>query len=256
MGDDIDITVPDISERSDGSGSSDFSVDDFLAGVEEADRPTVEKYFKDWGGTVTQHIQSIHEEYQPYKDLGADVTQIGSALSIMQMADSDPVGFYNYVRETLLEMGHDLDMSGTGDDTPTFETPPEYDGLPEPVVQQMQTMQEQLGQLTEFVTQTKSQQEAASNAQQLDTLMESLHTEHGAFDDAAILGRMAQGMEPEDAVKDYQKVLSEISNPRPTPPPTLKTGGTPVDQVDQNKLKDQKFRKKFVTDRLAAAAQE
>lgn len=230
--------------------------DSFIANVSDDHKDIVKQYLPDWDKQVTQQFQKIHEEYKPYKDLGADPETIQNALQIIQFADADPVGFYQYVKELIIESGLELpdEMDPTQDNQPDPSVLPEYEGLNPQFVEKFTQIEQTLNKFGQFVDQFQAEQETQKNQQQLDNLLKELHTTHGDFDEPAILGRIMQGMKPEDAVKDYKSKVTQAKN-SPPPPPTLNSGGTPLDQVDRSKLKDSNSRKAIIADLLTKAAQ-
>jgi len=227
------------------SDSEDSLSSPFLEGVEEADREIVSKYIKDWDGQVTQKFQSIHEEYAPYKDLGASAEQVQQAMQLYRMAEVDPPGFYRYIGELLTDMDMmDTDTGTGGEEAPATSNLPEYEGIPEEFMTDYQSMKEEIGGLRDFVNGAKAEKESAGQQRQLDELLSGLHTDHGDFDDPAVMGRILQGMDPKDAVKDYQDMVTKVinsRNKRPNPP-TLGGGATAIDQVDSSKLTNKKDR--------------
>lgn len=148
-----------------------------------------------------------------------------------------------------------MDPSGentNGEGSGTQTNLPEYEGLPPAVVAKLQAQDRQLAEFAKFKQDQESAAEKQTNEQRLDKLLKEMETKHGKFDQHAVLGRMMDGMSPEDAIKDYKKMMEGFSSPtRSTPPPVLGGGRTGVDQVDSSKLKDKKTRKAHVADMLA-----
>ncbi len=220
----------------------------YLSSVDEADRAIVEKYIKGWDGEVTKKFQSYSEKLKPYEELGVDIDSIKYAVQTMRFAEQDPKGFYEAVAESLKEMG-----LMEPENTPVGGSPlPEYDGLPDNFVSEFQSLKKELTDLREFKSNLETERQTQSQQQQLDNLLKDMETKHGKFDQAAVMGRMLQGMSAEDAVKDYQKLIKEISTPATrTPPPILGGGRTAVEQVDSSKIRnDKKARTSLVADLL------
>lgn len=254
---DPEIQVPEIQTTPEPSSEDNGGLaNPFLEGVDEADREIVSKYINEWDAGVTKKFQELNGKLKPYEDLGVDVESIQHAVSVMRWADEDPAGFYQEVKNRIHALAEEgvIDMSMLEGDTPdpVGSNLPEFEGVPEQFVQRYQGLENQLNEVLEWKKNQESQAESQSRQQQLDNLFENLHNDHGDFDKAAVMGRILEGMSPEEAVKDYQKLVKEISTPkRQTPPSTLPGGGQSIrEQVDSSKLGDKKTRTGLVTDLL------
>lgn len=171
----------------------------------------------------------------------------------MRWADSDPVGFYNAIQAQLEEMGLLSNDQNIPNGAPPPNIPAEFDGVPEAFVKEHMELRQKAEKFDQFMQSYESDRSAQENQAQLDKIMDGLHTKHGQFDEDAVLARMIKGMNPDDAVKDYLKVVQEFSSPQSrnnTPPPVLGGGRTAVDQVDSSKLKDRTTRKAVVAEIL------
>jgi hypothetical protein len=219
-------------ESSSGEGEFSEFASQYLNSVEEADRPIVSKYIKGWDGNVTQKFQELNDQLKVYQD---------------------PKAFYNIMTEQMRDMGLLDDSNGTEGTTPVGGGLPEYEGLPQNFVQEFQTLKDELKGLREFKQSYDQQQQSQSQQQQLDNLLQTLQTEHGEFDQAAVLGRILQGMSPDEAVKDYKKLLQKLGTPERKPaPPVIGTGRIAVEQVDRTKISnDKKARTGLVADILS-----
>jgi hypothetical protein len=222
-----------------GETFSDFA-NGILKGIPEQDRAIVAKYIKDWDGNVTKKFQSIHEEYKPYKDLGAP-EEIAEALQYIQLLNDDPVTFVQKAIEALTEEGmwnvSDSNTNVNGNEG-TGSSLPEYEGLPPAFVQEFQSMKsmlEEFGKTASEVKQTVAQKE---QLEQVDNLMKTLHNTHGDFEEEYVLMKLSQGAKPEEAIKAWQDTLSKYSSPPRKPAPTIinGAGSVPAGQVDLSKL--------------------
>lgn len=222
----------------------------FLEAVDPNDREIVSKYINQWDGQVTKKFQDLRGQLKQYEDLGVDYDYIQHAVQTLNWANQDPVEFYNQVKQALLEMEL-LDEENNGTPPVGTNTLPEFEGLNPQFAEKFQTLEKELNDLREFKSNIERERTERTQQQQLDDLLSKLENDHGKFDQDAVLGRMLKGMSPEDAVKDWQKMMKEFNTPeRRTPPPTLSGGRTAVEQVDTSKLADKKTRKSLVTDLL------
>ena len=205
--------------------------------------PAVEKYYKEWGKQVTQSSQAKSAELQKYLDIGVDYDSLISAVNLMRLGDADPVKLYNEIgaflkEEGLLEMSNDADGGNTGQ-----EANPLFDGASPEFVKEYESLKAKADKFESFMTQIESERENADGQRQLDKMMGELHTKHGDFDEMAVLARIMNGMKPDEAVADFNEMISKNYNPKAkTAPPVIGGGRTAVDQVDSSKMKDKKTR--------------
>lgn len=221
----------------------------FLESVDEADREIVSKYITNWDGQVTQKFQDLRGKLNQYESLGDDIDSIKHSVELIRWANENPLDFYEQVRETLKEMEL-LEQ----EETPVGmeSNLPEYEGVPSKLVEEITGLKSELESLREFKSNYESEKNQQTQQQQLDNLLDTLENDHGKFDRDGVLGRMLKGMSPEDAVKDWQKMIKGFNSPeRKTPPPVLSGARTAVDQVDASKIRnDKKARTNLVTDLL------
>lgn len=233
----------------------------FLNGVDEADREIVGKYIKDWDAGVTKKFQSYAEKLKAYEELG-DPSSLTNAQSIFNDIQNDPVAFYNNYRDYMLENAEALQQQyGIEDINQALgvvqqmeqenENPdglPEFEGLPPQFVDQFKSMQDTIEKLGANFEQTTAQQQEKDHLAMLDNTLETLHNDHGDFDDTYVLTQIANGNTPDQAIKAYQDLTQSIIDSHANKPaPDLLNGpaGTPLDQVDKTKLNDAKTRKEI-----------
>lgn len=225
-----------------------------LKDIPEQDRATVAKYLKTWDGNVTKQFQKIHQEYEPYKQFGT-VEDISQNLKMIELLNEDPVAFIQFVQDALkeVEMSYD-EPENVPVPVQQQNVLPEWEGVPQPVVEKMQNLEKMLTTLTEQVSSTQNHLTEKDQLAQLDNLMKGLHTTHGDFPDDYVLMEMSRGVPPEDAVKKVLENLQKYgSSPRKPPPVLLGPGGaTPSNQVDVSKL-DAAGRKAMMVASLNAA---
>lgn len=231
----------------------------FLNEVDPDHRSIVEPYIKKWDAGVTKRFQSIHETYQPYKELGADFDDIQAAWQLAQAFNNDPEGTLKRAIEVYRENGIELDMS----DFQQYEEPeeetqppgiPQYQGLPEPFLNEWSQMKQVLGTVAQDIIERREQQQRDVDRQQFDTYISSLHNTHGDFDDHYVATRMANGMTPEDAITDFKKMVANYANSQINNPAPLIFGGgnSPgqVQDVDMSKLSPEQ-RRAYIAARIS-----
>ena len=205
--------------------------------------PAVEKYYKEWGKQVTQSSQAKSAELQRYLDIGVDYDSLIAAVNLMRLGDADPLKLYNEIgaylkEEGLLDMPTEDGGNGNGQ-----EANPLFDGASPEFVKEYQELKTKADKFESFMTQIEAERTNADGQRQLDKMMGELHTKHGDFDEMAVLARIMNGMKPDEAVADFNEMISKNYNPKAkTAPPVIGGGRTAVDQVDSSKMKDKKTR--------------
>ncbi len=238
-------------------------VNGFLKDIPEQDRPIVEKYAKTWDGNVTRKFQEIHNQYAPYKELG-DPESIRAAVTFANYVNSDPTKAYKAMEDALREtygdqfdevMGREIEKVKEEMTDEGYDYEPEED----PNAPYLEQIHQLSSQLEEVQGKISAQEQAANDERELeqfDNYMQSLHTEHGDFDDVWVTSRIAAGMDPIQAVQAYNSFVDELVSSRvnkPTAPPILGgQGGVPRDQADVSTLKGPD-RKALVAQYLEAA---
>jgi hypothetical protein len=238
MSDSNGLNLPTSIPGLDNGGSGLDGLSEFAQGIlnqiPEEDRATVAKYYKDWDGNVTKKFQSIHEEYKPYKELG-DVDSLREALTWVSALNEDPVAFINMVKEAMKESG--IVYENDDDDKSNL---PEYEGLPQAVVEQLRSLQETVGSLTEKVGTFEGTAKEREEQAAFDNMLSELHTRHGDFDDDWVVLQIARGIDPDEAAKSFPEYIGKYSSPKPVhkPAPNLFQGasGSVPNQVDMSKL--------------------
>ena len=225
---------------------SDFAKS-ILSGIPEVDRTTVGKYIKDWDGNVTKKFQEIHQQYEPYKQLG-DIEDVQTAMYYRSMMQNDPVEFVKQVTDAMREAGMSLDDLNFNGEEEVDE--PVGTGLPREYVQRMDNLEKMLGTMAEQFQGYTSTQEQERQIQMLDNKLSEMHSQHGDFDDDWVLLQIERGKDPDEAVQMYEK---KFGSPSRKPAPTLLSanGAVRQDQVVPSKLTPEQ-RKQYAAQIMAA----
>lgn len=260
MSDTGPLNLPSTSNQEEGSPAGeqpnpDSLAGDFLKNIPEADRGVVERYVKDWDAGVTKRFQSIHEQYQPYKELG-DPQALQQAIQLQQLIDNDPEYVYRVLAQ---EFGQSEGGTGTGGGSAPVSTPPEFEGLPEQFVEQWQTQQTMLENLAQLVLAGRQESTEREEDAALDFEMDRLKKQYGDFDEEFVLAKMWNGASGDDAVKAYQSLTQNIINgqskPKPQPPGMFGGGVIPSDSPDVSRLSGKETRN-LVAELLSRAQQD
>lgn len=222
-------------------------------GVEESDREVVGKYINTWDADVTKRIQSIHDEYKPWNDLGVSIEEAATGVGILQRLFNDPEGTLKELQEIINEMNGD---NGNTQPVGGSQTSlPEFEGLSDAGKAYIQGLEQQLNEVKSFVSEQKTTQQQQAEMQEIDNLMRDLHTEHGEFDDEYVLSQLANGFTPQQAMEKWSKFVEKHSSSQHKPAPRNLSGGSVPSQVDASKIKPGKDTKDYVAQILAASQQ-
>jgi len=226
--------------------------------VPDEHRAIVEQYIKPWDGNVTKKFQELQGKVKSYEELG-DPQFLGNARSVLQEMQDDPVGFFNYYRDYLLENAEVIQQTygiadinqalGIAMDQMENEginpgSLPEFEGVPPQFVEKFQQLEKNYEELNGKTSSFEESQREQQQMAILDSTLERMHTEHGDFDEEFVLTKIASGKTPDQAIQEYNKLIQSVIDSQ-SKAPTLMNGpaGTPLDQVDKTKLRDPKFRK-------------
>jgi hypothetical protein len=236
--------------------SADLSLaNPFLAKIPQGDREVVAKYIKDWDSGVTKRFQQIHEQYRPYKELGADPEALQGAWAIQQMINEDPQRVYDLLGQVL---GQGQGQQQAQEAQPQL-TSSELEDLPPAFVEKFTRMEQILEQLAGQFMETQEQQQAKAEDEELDNYIGQLHEQFGDFDEDWVLQKMLKGMDGAQAVNAYNKWVQDTINSRMSgkrPVPVLNGGGSmPLNGVKPSELTRQQTQD-MVAQMLANAAGE
>lgn len=195
----------------------------------EAVMPTLEK----WDKGVQNRFQSLHSKYEPLKAFEqADPQQIEMGLNLLERINEDPRAVYDLMRTTY---GFDNEQGASENEGSMSEQFAEPD---DKVLSQLSATEQRLAQL-------EQEREMERYQEQLDAYIAYLHEpEPGKvrdFDEDYVITLLANGVDGEEAVSRYQKIV-ETAAPKNTPPPAPRImpsgGGVPSNAIDPKTLSD------------------
>lgn len=229
---------------------------------------------KKWDAGVTQKFQDYSSKLKGYEDLG-DVNQLSGAMAILKDMQTDPVGFYDYYQNYLVENKDVLKERFQVENVyerlgiPVPEEidpglPPEFEGLPSEVVEKIQGLESQVSELSQGFNNQQVAQQNQEQAAMLDKTLADMHTKHEVPEtqqndyDAFVLSQFVAGRTPEQANEAWDNLVGNIGSQKSPPAPDLMrgSGSTPLDQVDKAKLRDPSTRKELGAQLLRAANQQ
>lgn len=225
--------------------------------------PIAREVFREWDGNVTKRLQSVHSEYEPYKQFveNYEPDALQQAITIAEALDTDPKGFYTALAEaygfSTPEQGQQIAES-----LQQQEPDDGYDQY-DPVQQRLAQQEELLRTMAEAML---AERNAAEQAQQeayedqvYEQTMAALEEQYGQFDVDYVNALLAQGYEPEQAIAQWQQSVDQYAQQRLAPiqnaPVVMGAGGgTPSIQRDTANLSSQET-KQLVEQMLRQAAE-
>jgi hypothetical protein len=222
----------------------------FLKNVPDADRPVVAKYIQDWDRGVQQRFQQIHNQYAPYKEFG-DAEDVKTALELARLVNEDPQQVFDFLAGHLgVQVGQQPQQQFQQQQG--FQNPWAEQGIPDEFAQQIVQMQ----QLNEALVQKVMGMDNATQEQRdqaaLDDLLGALSEKYGDFNETFVMAKIVQGVDPEQAVQEWNQEIQNHVNSRSSRPAPAVLGGSgsvPQSGVDPRKMSPEDVRK-FLADQL------
>lgn len=212
----------------------------------------VKPHLQKWDQGVQQRFQQVHSQYEPWQgiaDQGVTPDDVMQALGILQTINDDPQRVYEALAEHL-GVGAD-EQGGAGEEE-------EFSGNEEYQDPRYDELQGQFQNMAQIMLAQHEQAVAEEEDQALDSHLSELTEKFGEYDERYVLAMMDTGMSGEDAVQQYQQLISQTAGQinRPPAPKILNPGGgLPSQAVNPSELTD-KGRRDLVAQMLSAAAQQ
>lgn len=218
----------------------------FLAELPDDVRPLVEPKFKEWDADVTKRFQTLHSEYEPWKQVidQYDPDTVQGALQLGVVLEQDPTRFLKAFAEAYPDLVKEA--LGTVEPAPPVNTPEQgQDDLDpnDPLVKRIAQLEQMLEGVTGTLTQQQQSEQASQNQKILEDTLTELHKKHGDFDDTYVLSQIAYaGATPEEAIKAWNnnvvaKFGQQVQQPNGGAPTVVNAGGgLPAEPVDVGKL--------------------
>lgn len=231
--DPTDAVQPDEGQGDGGTGNPAYA--EYLSRIPEEARGVAEEAFRDWDARTTQRFQEASEfrkSWEPYQETGVnryDPEAVQWALSLMDVAQSDPEGFKRWYEEEYATE-HGLQTAPPQQQTPEYQTLDEFGGYQDTqafkseLQSALAPIQNQLEGLTRFREQAEQQQAQAEAERYLQGQLSELKDKHpDAFKDTGpygaeqMVGRLqSQYIETDPlnavprAFADYQAIVGQI----------------------------------------------
>jgi hypothetical protein len=227
---------------SEGQGSpveySEFA-QGILKDVPEEHREILQPYLTKWDAGTTRRFQDLHNQYKPYADLGWDTETTQQMAEVYRVLNEEPEKMYQALREALaIEDGKEQ----TPPSEAGSQTDQVFQGIPPELTEQLTQQQQVLEALAQYVLGEQNTRAESVVDKEFEDYMGLLKKEFGEFDEQYVTMAVANGIDGEAAVRQWQSMAQEIINKASQataglPPAMLSSaGGGAVAQAEPQKL--------------------
>jgi hypothetical protein len=204
--------------------------------------PTLQK----WDAGVSRSFQKIHDDYAPYKQFeDYDPSDISEALGVYRSLVTDPASTWEAI-------GRVYELSPQQSQAMSEQDNDYLDNLPDSVKEKLSKI-DMHDQVLEYVSQQMLDRQASDEEAQedaaLDEILYDLREAYGDYDEDYVVGLIASGVDPEDAVGRFQQFTSQYAPQKQqqsyeysnSAPRVMSSGGgiPNTGSVDVNKLSNQ-----------------
>lgn len=249
----VETSVPEVeSEEVDSTSEQEPSEDKLIVGghpaweevltaVPEEFHEALIPKLKGWDGGVTRRFQEIHSQYEPLKAFeplvqqGFDPDTLSQAIGLYQALNDSPDKVYEALGEAY---GFGEQESESDDYDDEGET-----SIPRELQEQLDRQERALEAMAEELSRRNEQEQNLQQTQELDNYLNSLRSEYGDFDEDYVVTKLANGMDGEVAVRQYQEIVGPPRTPSAAPKVMgssgVGSGGIPTDSPEISKLSSQ-----------------
>lgn len=214
----------------------------FVEKFPEAYRGIAEEAAKEWDSGVTKRFQDLHSTYEPYKPFVDEwePEAIDQALQLAQALEANPQAFYESLANAYGFNGE----QGTQEQQQVASSPQDLDEN-DPYAPRFQQNEELLANLANYIISQEEQktqyEQQVQEDQWFDQTMTALKTQYGEFDENYVLHQIANGVDPDVAVQNFQSTVNtwaqrQVAPARQAPRVMGAGGGIPSGQVDPASL--------------------
>ena len=210
----------------------------------------VKPHLQKWDQNYQRDVQQVHSQYQPWQqfaDQGIEPDDVTQAMQILQTMNENPQAVYEALAEH-------LGISEQGG----AESEGEEYGAEEEEDPRYAELRQGYENLAQIVVGQHEEKQAAQEDKQLDDYLNQLTQTLGEYDERYVLALMDTGMSGEDAVREFQNLISEKAGAvnRPPAPTVMSPGGSPPSQAINPAELDDKGRRSLVAQMLQTVAQQ
>lgn len=231
------------TEESSGQGpeTSGYSelAQSILKDVPDEHKSILEPYMKRWDAGTTRRFQDLSNKYKHYDSLGWDEDTTQQMSAVYQALMEDPQSLYDAIGNELgltAQEQKQVELAG--------ETQQGFQGLPPEMQTQWDQTQQVLQALAQYVLDDQRSKQESVEDREFDEYLGLLKQEYGEFDEKFVISRIANGMDGEAAVNEWNELinghLEKLSESTQHLPNSVlsSAGGGAVSQGEPQKLAD------------------
>ena len=201
----------------------------FLNGMPEEHRTLLTPYVKKWDGTVTKKFQDYSNRLKPYEQLGKP-EELQKYVAFANNFRNDPESLFRVMWNGLQEQYGDkfeeellriLQMQEEAEEEMSedyeYEEGEEEGGEEGEESYVLDNVMEELRSLREWKEQFEASQEDAAGQEQLDGVLEEMHTQLGDFDDDFIIAQLAKHGDVQQAIEAWNSMIGKYSSQQAQP---------------------------------------
>jgi len=193
-----------------------------------------------WDAGVSRRFQKIHDEYSSLKEFeDYDPGDIRQALDVYEALNTNPAATWETIGRVYGLSPQEVSQAASVEDDLDF------DALP-PALKEKLSKIDLHDQVLEYVSQqmleAQAADEEAAEDEALEEILDELREDYGEFDEDYVVGLIAAGVDPEEAVERFQGFASQFQQqPRQQAPKIMSSGGGVPSgaPADVNKLSNQ-----------------
>lgn len=187
------------------SGYSQF-LQEILKDAPKEHLQIVEPYMKKFDAGSTRRFQDLQNQYKHYSNLGWDEDTTQQMAEIYRVLNEEPETLFEALKSELGIGSEEQNGQSTGE----IQSAQEFQGLP-PEIQQRIDQQEQILQaLATIVMEGQTKQQYAAEDSEFESYLGLLKQEYGEFDEQYVTMAIANGLDGEAAVKQYNAMVQEV----------------------------------------------
>ncbi len=214
---------------------------EYLEGIPDDLQPLVTQAFAKWDQDMQGKLQGVQEQYKPYEaykpliENEVPLDTVSQALWLAQQLEENPE---DIIKQAIEAFNLDFVPKGQAPANTPDDDDEEFDmtdlaGLENHPA--FKALQEKANEADRILRQQQESQQETEATAQLEQYLSELHsneeiTKNGDFDDLYVTALMAQGVDAEDAVKQYQETVNSRArelmgqNNQQDPPPVVMGG--------------------------------
>lgn len=161
----------------------------------------------DWDAGVSRRFQQLHDEFAPLKEFEeTDPEELRQALKIYKSLNEDPSATWETIGRVYGLSPQKISQATSDDDF-------DLDSLPDAVKNRLMQVDQQNAIIQDLQSRFEEQQaldNEAAEDEALENVLEELAEEFGDFDEDYVVGLIAAGVDPEEAVGRFQEIAERM----------------------------------------------